>query len=693
MPYKKIIIGILIIIIFVLSIALYNPSITKIRHFIYLAFNKEVLSCPQPSVLNTIWQGKDSELYQKEWSDSHIVSRKLNVNKSSSNLKFKKMKNRLNSYKPLLTSKELGLEYMPYAGITAGDINHDGYLDLVLAKINQKIRVLINTHNNDFEDVTGCIFEGEIPEDVEYVALADMNNDSWLDLIVVYSQYKKPKNNTIYYFNPETHKFYDSKNYFGEGKKSVGGIALYDINKDKKLDFYVSFGLDWLSPKGNYPPHYTNPPFKDEFWVSDQNGWRQSLDKYFPDIISRNSNSGMTATFTDINQDGLIDFLLGNDFMEPSFTLLGGKQDKFSLIDKNKIPYNAFASMTYFSLDLDNDGFFELYEVGVSHKEDDRSKLKTPYKFEMKGGEGEFGKIQKDFTTFIKNKERGGLDLDCSKYKNFYINAYCGDLKATLEAKWLNKISLCDRVLSGGMKAQCKREIWYEGTQNKDRKEKSFFDSNLFPPKKRKNALLKYDKQKEKYISVDDNDDAYYTDFTWNAYPFDINNDGLQDIYIGNGFTISSHDKNRLLMNHSQNGKIILKDEAKEYGVDLDDDTRGIIIADFDNDGDGEIVVNNFLSEAKYFENKIGGDSIEVELRAKNSNYYAIGATLKLFTSKGIQVREINQGGHWDTAQPFIQHFGVPKGDQVKYIEISWPDGHKQEIDNLSINNKYVIYE
>ena len=119
-------------------------------------------------------------------------------------------------------------------------------------------------------------------------------------------------------------------------------------------------------------------------------------------------------------------------------------------------------------------------------------------------------------------------------------------------------------------------------------------------------------------------------------------------------------------------------------------------IADLDNDGDLDIVVNNYDDYSYIYENNIcKGNSIEISLYLNGSkNSKGIGSELQLVTKnqKYFRLMEVNSG--YISSNPARVHFGV--GDLNKedllYLKIIWPDGKVSKIDSLSINKYFKIY-
>jgi hypothetical protein len=106
-------------------------------------------------------------------------------------------------------------------------------------------------------------------------------------------------------------------------------------------------------------------------------------------------------------------------------------------------------------------------------------------------------------------------------------------------------------------------------------------------------------------------------------------------------------------------------------------------LADVDNDGDLDIVVNNLNSPAQLFENQLcGGGSLQVDLRWDGSgNTYALGAELTLYTTTGNYHRDVRAASGYLSGDPSRVHFGFPNNSEIQRLEVRWPDGQVMTID------------
>jgi len=649
------------------------------------------------------WHDDNNTLYKKVWKTSHTVAIKYKKNKTSE-ITFPDGSNIFSKYIPHLQRQHMGWNFMHHSALASGDINHDGYIDLIIAKPTNEIQVWINTKDSNFTNVTKQIFENSIPKYVDVVALADMNNDSWLDLIVLNNSYANPKaNHALYLYHTKSKKFKYSRD-FNASIGVTGGLATHDINHDDILDLYIVNSRNWNTSKRR-KGFMRSHGLADQFWVSDINGtWQENIEKYLP--LAKEGFAGMTVQFTDINNDGKSDFLIGND-MQPSFTMLG-KESGFELIKKEKIPYNSDSSMSYYSVDFDNDGILELWENSIS-----TSTLyqKNRFKDTISQSKKYFDKVSTQLEEIRSGVHSG--KIDCSKYDENYLGLICREKVALYRGSRLADVKACDSVENIGQRIFCKTLINTKQLKPYDPRN-SKFESERFPQKVQYNIALRLDTE-GKYVDALVDKDAQFTGWSWAGVSYDIDNDGMLDQFITTGAEISlQRVPNVLLINKTRpigkvDENIKYKDSDKStllrgssirfanksefYGLGSLEDSRGAIIADFDLDGDGDIIVNPIFHAPMYNINALGGTSIQIELRSKNSNYFALGSRLELHTNKGIQTREIHLGGSWDSAPSVRQHFGLSWGEEIKELKIRWEDGHEQTIMALKKNHFYVIYE
>jgi len=209
------------------------------------------------------------------------------------------------------------------------------------------------------------------------------------------------------------------------------------------------------------------------------------------------------------------------------------------------------------------------------------------------------------------------------------------------------------------------------------------------------------------------------TGWAWGANFFDFDNDGDDDLYCVNGMNEYSvysdtpyytkvfkekreirlpvYEKESNVFFVNEGGKLL--NHSKESGTDWLGNSRSTVYLDFDNDGDLDIVLNNYHGPAKVYRNnsqQLNNHWLKVKLTGdpqRKSNRDAIGA--KIIVSKnGRQLawREVRGGGGYLSIEPKTQHMGLGK-EQTVDLTITWPNGEISKFENVKGNKNYLVQQ
>ncbi|MDA2926483.1 CRTAC1 family protein, partial [Acidobacteria bacterium AH-259-G07] len=192
---------------------------------------------------------------------------------------------------------------------------------------------------------------------------------------------------------------------------------------------------------------------------------------------------------------------------------------------------------------------------------------------------------------------------------------------------------------------------------------------------------------------------------SWGTQFFDFDNDGWEDIFVSNGhiypqvddYQIGTHFYQRkLVFQNLGNGKF--KEVAEALGSDLSKlwSSRGAAFADFDNDGDVDIAVNNMDDRPSLLRNEGGsgaGHWLTLALEGVRTNRSAIGVRVTLETEKGRQLREVQGGSSYQSTNDFRLHFGLGASQKVKEVVVKWTNGVLQEFEDLVADHSYHLKE
>lgn len=181
----------------------------------------------------------------------------------------------------------------------------------------------------------------------------------------------------------------------------------------------------------------------------------------------------------------------------------------------------------------------------------------------------------------------------------------------------------------------------------------------------------------------------------WSSCFVDYDNDGDPDIFKTNGALKHLYGQEDQLFQNDGTGKfndISLK-LSSYFGEEHVG--RGAALGDYDNDGDIDIFIVNLNDTAIFLRNNRGNENnwIELSLSGTASNRDAIGARIKISSGGQVQVtQKRSTAGYLSQNDPRI-HFGLGKNEMVEKIEIRWPSGKVQVIENTEANQILKIVE
>ena len=188
----------------------------------------------------------------------------------------------------------------------------------------------------------------------------------------------------------------------------------------------------------------------------------------------------------------------------------------------------------------------------------------------------------------------------------------------------------------------------------------------------------------------------------WGTGFVDVDNDGWEDLFISNGHLfpqVENYQMGHSFYQRSQLFKNLGNGRFQEFTAGLDKvrlwSSRGAAFADFDNDGDIDIAVNNLDGNPWLLMNKGGNKQawLSLLLEGVRSNRSGIGTRVTASTSTGNQIREVRGGSSYQSTHDFRVHFGLGNTKIVKTLEVRWPDGSIQKFNQIAANVHYRLKE
>ncbi|WP_149274631.1 VCBS repeat-containing protein [Pareuzebyella sediminis] len=220
------------------------------------------------------------------------------------------------------------------------------------------------------------------------------------------------------------------------------------------------------------------------------------------------------------------------------------------------------------------------------------------------------------------------------------------------------------------------------------------------------------------------------TEWSWAALLFDMDNDGLRDIFISNGIfkdlldrdylnfeanqeavqaKINSNKKNVITklidampskpvpnVAYRNLGRFRFENSSAAWGLETPSFSNGSAYADLDNDGDLDLVLNNVNMASMVYENHtdtLNHRSIQIKFDQEKGNTKGIAAKaiIKYGDGKSSYAENFVSRGFQSSVPPTI-HFGVGETKKIDSLIIEWPDGNTQIMKDLSTNRQYIVH-
>ena len=125
-----------------------------------------------------------------------------------------------------------------------------------------------------------------------------------------------------------------------------------------------------------------------------------------------------------------------------------------------------------------------------------------------------------------------------------------------------------------------------------------------------------------------------------------------------------------------------------EWGFEEKSFSNGCAYADFDNDGDLDLVVSNIDSEISLYQNNLSNSSfLQLNLKGEGKNKFGLGSKVSIYGKDLKQYVELTQTrGFQSSVSPKV-YFGLNKNvTQIDSLIVDWPNGKFQKLINVKIN-------
>ena len=512
---------------------------------------------------------------------------------------------------------------------------------------NQKPdKLYLNLGNLKFKDIS---LESGISQEATWstgVTMTDVNNDGFLDIYVCkVGNYKGLKAHNELYINNGDNTFKEEAKEYGLNFSGFSTQAsFFDFDNDGDMDMYL---LNH-SVHSNYSYGNTDLREKSDSLAGDVLYENRSSNNQtaFVDITKKAGiyNSalgyGLAIATSDVNNDGLLDIYVGNDFHENDYLYINNGDKTFVESSSDYFNHTSRFTMGVDIADLTNDGNLDIITLDM-----------MPYKsdvFLKSGGEDtdKVNQIKKAFG-FQQQYARNHMQLNNGK---FFTDAAL--LSETHATDWSWSPLILD--------------------YNNDGLNDVYITNGIY---KRPNDL--------DYINYLSNlDFAKYTQTT---------QDTLEQKLIN---TMPMLNLPNVLFENEGDLVFIKKDVDRDKTKTY---SNGAAYSDLDLDGDLDIVVNNLNDKATILENNtnhyLNHNFLELNLFENKKGLNTNGAKVYVFAgNRELYKEQINVKGFLSSSTR-LMHFGLGNLTQVDSVKVIWKDKSQTTLTNIKINTVINIYK
>lgn len=549
--------------------------------------------------------------------------------------------------------------YLNGSGVAAADVDGDGLVDLYFGQLNGSNKLYKNLGGLQFQDITdeaGVSHDGYATSGVVF---EDVDGDQDPDLLIT----SLMERNELYINDGEGHFELRKNSGLGESKGS-NTMALADIDGDGDLDLYITnyklktardiFTEAELSPRNTMKKQGDSlviiPPFDQYFGIIETDGQSYRNEYGESDELYLNNGDGYFQKIEDPKQ-------------------------RFLDYDGNPKGLPRDWGLTAKFHDINGDMLPDLYVA---------NDFWTPDRIWINQGDGTFKGIQRNA---IRSMSFSSMGVDFSD---------------------INRDGAIDIFVT---------EMLSQDHQRNMRQLTDYLDPIDGRPQYNRNSLY-LNRGDDTFAEISFFSNLEATEWSWATKFLDIDFDGFEDLIIttGNGNDYQDMDTQIEMQRQDQirmgagdllkypvlnlpnkmiknNGDLTFADRSSEWGFQEEDISLGLAVADLDNDGDPDFVVNRLNNTASVFKNTSNAPRIAVQLTGLSPNTGGVGAKIELQGGPVIQQKEIASGGDYVSGSQKAVWFAADEGNTNHRLTIFWPNGKASVIDSVRANRIYRVEE
>ena len=529
--------------------------------------------------------------------------------------------------------------YYNGGGVAIADFNNDALQDIVFTANMGDNKLYVNKGNFNFDNVTEQAKINPIKQGwTTGVTTLDINNDGFEDIFMCQSGYYTDKDkdlvrNLLYINNGDLTFTESAKDYGLDGFYYSTQACFFDLDNDGDLDLYLLnhpnvFKEIRVGKDNKLRKDLPNESkFSDQLFINNDGKFTNVTKKFGLE----NRAHGLGVVAVDYNNDGFKDLFVSNDFKMPNVLLRNDQGIGFTDVTKTAIKHMAKFSMGCDFGDINNDGYQDIISLEMLAEDNFRKKTNM---------------MSMNTDIYWEYVENG------KHYQDMHNCLQLNNTNETFsEIAWLSNVA--------------------------------------------------------------------ETDWSWSPLLADFDNDGYQDLYITNGFKKDIHNKDfvkskemeeakknkdysfTLLTEklpsskvsnymYSNNGDVTFNDVTKEWGLYDPKFSYGSAYADFDNDGNLDLVVNNINDKAFVYKNNGSGNKY-LKCYLKNGTTPAYGSKVEILDPDYYQAKELANAHGYLSKSEDVVHFGMGNKQIIDSIRVTWFDNQTTLLLNTPTNQNLTL--
>ena len=558
------------------------------------------------------------------------------------------------------------------SGVAAGDVDGDGWCDLYFCRLDGPNVLYRNRGNWRFEDVTKAAGVACENLDATGAALVDLDGDGDLDLVV------NSVGGGTHVFRNDGHGRFQEDAQVLNARKGGMSLALGDLDGDGFPDLYIAnYRTSGLMDMPN--AKFNLKVINGKQVITTVNGRSASE----PDLIGRFSVSARGGVDEHGEEDSLYRNIGGTNFQAQAFT--GG-----AFLDEDGKPLTTPLydwGLSVMIRDLDQDGWPDIYVC---------NDFESPDRVWINQRDGHFRAIPR---LALRNGSMFSMGVDFAD---------------------INRDGFDDFLVLDMLSRDRVQRLTQLGDRN--------------PPVQGIGEIANRPQYLLNTLSLNRGDGTYAeigylsglaaSEWSWAAVFLDVDLDGFEDVLVTNGHERASRNidvierlraeriekklSNAAILNARKafprlatanvafrnRGDLTFEETGTKWGFDFRGVSHGMALADLDNDGDQDVVVNNLNGLAGIYRNDTSAPRVAVRLKGSPPNTRGIGARIKVLGGAvSSQSQEIISGGRYLSSDDPMRTFAAGSLTNELRLEVTWHSGKRSVVETARANRLYEIDE